>query len=45
MTWKSTTLTTETEALDSLTELRGKGWVCRGQSKCYSQLVPSIDRG
>ncbi len=42
--WKTTTLTTATEALRVLTELRGKRWLCRGQSKRYDSLSPSIDR-
>lgn len=28
----------------ALLELRGKRWLCRGQSKKYGALVPSIDR-
>jgi FRG domain len=42
--WNTVTLTTETETFDLLAELRGKLWLCRGQSKNYGQLVPSIDR-
>jgi hypothetical protein len=42
--WESTTLTTEAKALEKLMELRGKRWLCRGQSQCYGGLVPSIDR-
>lgn len=43
--WNSTTLNTEAEAVNKLTELRGKRWLCRGQSERYPSLVPSIDRG
>src|SRR6516164_1212759 len=42
--WNSTTLTSEAESLELLLELWGKGWLCRGQSKRYARLVPSIDR-
>lgn len=43
--WNSTTLTTEAEAFELLTELYGKRWLCRGQPEPYGRLVPSIDRG
>jgi len=42
--WNETTLTSEAESLRVLAELRGKRWLCRGQSKSYGGLVPSIDR-
>ncbi len=42
--WSTTTLTSVTEALSVLSELRGRRWLCRGQSKRYGGLVPSIDR-
>ena len=42
--WKTTTLDAESDTLEVLTQLRGKRWLCRGQSKCYGGLVPSIDR-
>jgi hypothetical protein len=42
--WNTTNLTSEAEAFYVLTELRGKQWLCRGQSKRYDGLVPSIDR-
>lgn len=42
--WESTKLTTEAEALEALMKLRGKRWLCRGQSRRYNGLVPSIDR-
>jgi hypothetical protein len=43
--WKTTMLTSEAEVLHTVTELRGKRWLCRGQSRRYGGLVPSIDRG
>ena len=42
--WSATKLTSATKALDVLTELRGRRWLCRGQSRSYGGLVPSIDR-
>jgi len=42
--WNTTILDSEAEVLHVLTELRGKRWLCRGQSKCYGGLVPLIDR-
>jgi hypothetical protein len=42
--WNSTTLKTEAEAIQMLTELRGKRWLSRGQAKNYGSLIPSIDR-
>ena len=42
--WNTTTLKSEAEALHLFTDLRGKRWLCRGQSKRYDSLVPSIDR-
>lgn len=39
--WNTTTLTTEAEASDLLTELRGKRWLCRGQS---SAMIASSRR-
>jgi hypothetical protein len=42
--WNTITLTSETEAIQVFTELRAKRWLCRGQSKRYNGLVPSIDR-
>jgi hypothetical protein len=42
--WNSTTIATQTDALDLLIELRGKRWLSRGQSAPYRRLVPSIDR-
>jgi len=44
--WKCTRLTSTTAVLNVLTKLRGKRWLCRGQSRCYDDgLLPSIDRG
>ena len=43
-TWNTTILDSESKVLNVLTELRGKRWLCRGQSKRYGGLVPSIDR-
>jgi hypothetical protein len=42
--WPATTITVITEAMQIFTELRGKRWLCRGQSRCYGSLTPSIDR-
>jgi hypothetical protein len=42
--WKATPLTSVDEVSRVLSELRGKRWLCRGQSKQYGALVPSIDR-
>jgi hypothetical protein len=43
--WSTTTLTSEAEAAHVLGELQSKRWLCRGQSKRYGSLTPSIDRG
>jgi FRG domain-containing protein len=43
--WKMTQLATVEEAFQALADLRGRGWLCRGQSKRYGSLIPSIDRG
>jgi len=42
--WETTKLTTEAQAIDTLIRLQGKRWLCRGQSRRYNELVPSIDR-
>lgn len=42
--WNTTTLTDEEKAFEVLADLRGKRWLCRGQSKRYGNLLPSIDR-
>jgi len=42
--WNTTILNSEAEALHALTELCGKRWLCRGQSKRYGKLMPLIDR-
>lgn len=43
--WNWTVLNSEEAAVELLTELRSKQWLCRGQSERYPSLVPSIDRG
>ena len=43
--WKSTRLDTEAAVVALLIELRGKRWLCRGQSQYYDGLTPKIDRG
>jgi hypothetical protein len=43
-TWGTTRLHSERDVTDLLDELRGKRWLCRGQSSTYDALVPSIDR-
>jgi hypothetical protein len=44
--WNTTTLDSEADVFNELTKLKGKRWLCRGQSKRYGAggLVPSIDR-
>jgi hypothetical protein len=42
--WFSTTLESETEVIQVLTELQGNRWLCRGQAENYGSLIPSIDR-
>lgn len=42
--WNTTFLAAEPDALQVFNDLRGKRWMCRGQSSCYGGLVPSIDR-
>lgn len=42
--WNTTLLAAEPDVLQAFTDLRGKRWLCRGQSRCYGGLVPSIDR-
>lgn len=42
--WNTTILESEEKVLNVLTELHGKHWLCRGQSKCYGNLLPKIDR-
>lgn len=42
--WNTTTLASEAEVLQVLIELRGKRWLCRGQSQRHNCLNPSIDR-
>jgi hypothetical protein len=43
--WDFTELTSVADALRVFADLRGRAWLCRGQSKCHGGLVPSIDRG
>jgi hypothetical protein len=43
--WNDTRITSEDQAFQVLTELRGERWLSRGLSKSYGGLVPSIDRG
>ena len=42
--WFSTTLESETEVIQVLTELQGNRWLSRGQSDIYNNLNPSIER-
>src|SRR5215471_18399772 len=35
----------DNEAFKRLDELRGRMWICRGQSKHYEHVKPNIDRG
>jgi hypothetical protein len=37
-------MTSVDETLNVLIDLQGRRWQCRGQSKCYERLFPSIDR-
>jgi hypothetical protein len=42
--WNPITLNTANEFLDLFEELHRKSWLCRGHSKTYGELIPSIDR-
>jgi len=42
--WNTTPLTSEEQALELFADLRARRWLCRGQSRPYGGLVPSIDR-
>jgi FRG domain len=42
--WEQTSLTSLTKTIHALTELRAKGWLCRGQPETYRSLMPSINR-
>ena len=42
--WKWTHLSTIDDVVHALTEAKHKRWLCRGQSKRYGALTPSIDR-
>jgi hypothetical protein len=43
--WKTTALTSESQTLRVLSDLRAQGWLSRGQSRWRGGLIPSIDRG
>jgi hypothetical protein len=43
--WDHTILSSVSDTLAVLADLRGRLWLGRGQSKCYGSLLPSIDRG
>jgi hypothetical protein len=43
-TWQTLRLNDEKRVFEILAELKGRRWVCRGQSKDYGGLTPSIDR-
>lgn len=42
--WEVSRLDTVEDVLQVLSELKGRGWLCRGQSKAYPSLLPLIDR-
>jgi FRG domain len=42
--WKATTLNSIEQILDTLAHLRVHRWITRGQSKCFGELFPKIDR-
>jgi len=42
--WESVVLASEADVIRVLAELQGKRWLCRGHSRFYGSLVPSIDR-
>lgn len=42
--WNHTCLISEAKALEVLAKRREKRWLCRGQSRRWNGLVPSIDR-
>jgi hypothetical protein len=42
--WEITYLTSETKTIEVLAKLHAQRWLCRGQSKCYDNLLPTIDR-
>jgi hypothetical protein len=42
--WKGAPLNAAADVFNLLAELRGKQWLCRGQSRPYNSLIPSIDR-
>lgn len=43
--WEQTILSSVNEVRDELLNLKRQNWVCRGQSRNFGELVPSIDRG
>src|SRR3989442_531455 len=42
--WKSTILKNVDEVFHALVDLQGRGWLSRGHSRCWKELLPSIDR-
>lgn len=42
--WNSTVLESQEKVLDELAKLQGDRWLSRGQSMCYDNLMPTIDR-
>ena len=42
--WNTTSLNSAEQALRVCADLRKKRWLCRGQSKRYDGLIPSMDR-
>lgn len=42
--WKPKALATEGDVFDTLLDLQGRNWMSRGQSACFNELVPFIDR-
>lgn len=42
--WEKSTLVTLGEVFDVLDNIKNKQWLWRGQPKCYTSIIPSIDR-
>jgi len=42
--WETTRLSSVEDIFGALADLRGKNWLCRGQSRPHDSLLPSIDR-
>src|SRR5262245_27741608 len=42
--WPVKELDREDDVFEELMNLQGKGWLSRGQSKCYPDMKPCIDR-